>query len=95
VWRVGGAPAPGPDRDARRLVAGQALLGLPVSRGPRCGVARRSHHHHRLRLTPGGIWRGAFLSESASLGGASPQPPRDHTATQGPRSGASRRSRTE
>jgi hypothetical protein len=40
LWRMGGAPAPRAGRHARRLVAGQALIGLSVTQGPRSGVAR-------------------------------------------------------
>ena len=33
LWRLAGAPAARPDRDARRLVAGQALVRVSVTQG--------------------------------------------------------------
>ena len=55
--RVGGAPAPRPDRHARRLVAGQALIRLSVTQGvalqawPRS--PQREHRRQRAALTVG------------------------------------------
>lgn len=50
LFCLGGSPAPGPDRDARRLVACQPLVRLSVNRGTaplaRSRVTPHAHAHH-------------------------------------------------